>query len=387
MIFLFAWRNALSSAEGPRRAQDRHVGHVLSLYMGRDGLGAWPSQETLAVRSGFTVRFVREALKRLYAEKWLTRQARKGPRGIRHPRWGFEYRARLPGKLADAYMNGERHSLFSGKEPRPPASKKNGERHDRRIGNDVPTNTSGELVKGFASREELEDESLKAATAGFNAKDKELLDRARRSIEQRRVKFAAAIDPKPHLQDLFWYELGLLRARGTGYGPSWVFLAIRVEWHGWDQVRQAGLEGKTRGLVGHDLDAFLRAYPFQPRKDAAGPPTADCSGSPEEVLQRIREKVARAPRLYAVDDSKPHRGLRYWAFACALLAYASGFDEKYVGALLGRLVAKVGWYGQVERAVQACEAKRIYGAPAIEFVRNYPFDVDQHDERAAGAGP
>ena len=164
--YLFAWRHALSSAEGPRRAPDRLVGLVLSLYMGSDGLGAWPSQGTLAVRTGLTVRTVREALKRLCAEKWLTRQARKSPAGIRSPRWGYEYRASLPRKLPSAYLNGERASLFSGKQPRPPASKKNGEIHDRRIGNDVPTNTSVELVKGSASKKELHDSEQERSLGG-----------------------------------------------------------------------------------------------------------------------------------------------------------------------------------------------------------------------------
>ena len=150
-------------------------------------------------------------------------------------------------------------------------------------------------------------------------------------------------------------------------------------------MKQAGLEGKAKGLVGHDLAEFLRAYPFQPRDDAAGPPAADCAGEPpsaEAVIQRVREKAALAPRRYAWQDSKRHVENPYWAFAVALVAYASGFDEKYVGALLGRLVARFGW-PQVEKAVRECEAKLLWGAAAIEFVRRYPFD-DQHDERADG---
>jgi len=255
----------------------------------------------------------------------------------------------------------------------------------RRADVDVPGAQRGEQAQ------EVPAPAVPQSVAGELGADevKELLDRARMSIEQRRVKFAAAIDPKPHLQDLFWYELGLLRARGTGYGPSWKFLAIRVEWHGWDQVRQAGLKGKAMGLYGQDLDAFLRAYPFQPRKDAAGPPASDGAGepaTPEVVIQRIREKAAKAPRRRAWDDSKRHVETPYWAFAGALLAEGSGKDEKWICALLGRLVSKYGWYQHVDKAVRECEARLLWGAPAIEFVRNYPFDDDQHGERTDVAG-
>lgn len=156
MRFLFAWRHAVSSAEGPQLASDRHVALVLSLYMGSDGLGAWPSQQTLMVRTGLVIRTIRPALKRLLAEGWLTRQARKGPRGIRAPRWGFEYRARLPGKLAKAYMNGASVALFSGKEPTARSAKKNGAISAQRMGQPLPPNTSGELIKGTASKKELQ---------------------------------------------------------------------------------------------------------------------------------------------------------------------------------------------------------------------------------------
>ena len=161
--FLFAWRHALNSAEGPRRAPDRQVALVVSLYMNGDGLGAWPSQETLAVRTALTARTVRDALKRLCSERWLSRDARKSPRGVKSKRWGYEYRARLPRKLANAYVNGERPSLFNGKDPGQVTAKKNGEIHDKRIRNDVPTNTSKEYVKNDVYKRDL---SLEAEFAG-----------------------------------------------------------------------------------------------------------------------------------------------------------------------------------------------------------------------------
>lgn len=153
--FLFSWRHAVTSEVGPKHAIDRLVALTLSLYFNGDGLGAWPSQSTLARRTGLTARSIRPALARLVREDWLGRIARKGPRGIRAKRWGYEYRARLPKKLSNALANAENSSLFSGKEPTAPTPQKNGEIHDKRIGKQLPTNTAVELVKGVAFKNKL----------------------------------------------------------------------------------------------------------------------------------------------------------------------------------------------------------------------------------------
>lgn len=152
--FLFAWRHALASEEGPEVALDRLVAMTLALYMDRDGLSAWPNQDTLAARSGLTDRTVGKSLARLCGQGWLERQARKSPKGNRHPRFGFEYRARMPRQLADAYAKGERGSLFNGRDPRLLGVQGNTERDDTGIPNGVRTNTSSELPQLPACRKE-----------------------------------------------------------------------------------------------------------------------------------------------------------------------------------------------------------------------------------------
>lgn len=144
---LFPWRHALASEEGPAAASERLVALALSLYMNGDGLGAWPSQEVLALRTGLTARTVRDALERLVAKGWLAREPRKSPRGVKSKRFGYEYRACLPVRLSNMLANGEANSLFSGKEPRRVPHKKNGEINDKRIGKQFPTNTSYEYFK------------------------------------------------------------------------------------------------------------------------------------------------------------------------------------------------------------------------------------------------
>src|SRR5690242_2649034 len=93
--FLFRWRWALCSEWGPRNPTDRLVALCISLYMRSDGLGAWPSQTTLAARSGLALRTVRPALKRLVKAKWLSRVTRKPRRGRAAKGMGFDYSARL----------------------------------------------------------------------------------------------------------------------------------------------------------------------------------------------------------------------------------------------------------------------------------------------------
>lgn len=149
-----AWRHALASAEGPPQAVDRHVALTLALYFGSEGLAAWPSGATLAVRSGLALRTVRPALKRLCVQGWLSRQARKGPNGGRHKRWGFEYRARLPRRLSDALANGAAVALFTGKHPGPLHLQGNGAINGRRMEQPLPTNTASECPKDSAIRKE-----------------------------------------------------------------------------------------------------------------------------------------------------------------------------------------------------------------------------------------
>lgn len=159
--FLFAWRHALASDAGPigrdGRAGSsgpvcRHVGLTLSLYFNSDGLGAWPSQDTLAARTGLSAKAVNRALKTLCEQGWLTREGRPGPSRRRHKRWGFEYRATLPRALAQSYWKGERASLFKGGEKRkPPRPEKPDAASPRKV-TQRPTNTSPELVKELAIR-------------------------------------------------------------------------------------------------------------------------------------------------------------------------------------------------------------------------------------------
>lgn len=144
--FLFAWRWALCSQFGPTNPTDRLVALALSLYMRSDGLGAWPSQSTLAARTGLTVRSVRDALHRLVKGKWLSRVTRKPPRGRVARGHGVDYAARLPKAVSAMYFSGnaEAASLFHGRDPFKPKRarpvKSNPEIDDPQMGNDVPTN-------------------------------------------------------------------------------------------------------------------------------------------------------------------------------------------------------------------------------------------------------
>lgn len=118
---LFAWRWAIVSEYGPKLASDRAVALVLGLHMRSDGLGAWPSQATIARETALTARAVRRSLQRLVQEHWLNQVTHKRGRGA----YGSQYAARLPLKLANELGNQDFRSAFTGKRPAqkwPPAN-------------------------------------------------------------------------------------------------------------------------------------------------------------------------------------------------------------------------------------------------------------------------
>jgi len=88
------WQLAVASEYGPTNPQCRHVLLTLALDMNESGGKAWPSQETLARRTGLNVRVVRRWLG--FADKagWIERTLLDRRRG---KNWKFtSYQARIP---------------------------------------------------------------------------------------------------------------------------------------------------------------------------------------------------------------------------------------------------------------------------------------------------
>ena len=110
--------------------------------------------------------------------------------------------------------------------------------------------------------------------------------------------------------------------------------------------------------------AANRGADVDPKLHAAEPP------SPEAVIQRARERAAaKLPR------SSP----RHWTeqrrlFATELLAADGVNDRRACGQFIGW---RYKWYGPdlVDKAVDECAAKLLYGAAAIEFLKRYPFEM------------
>jgi hypothetical protein len=76
---LYDWRNAVASPVGPQTPSTRLVLLTLSLHMNPQGV-AWPSQKTLARRSGLSLRTVKAALDEAERYPWIVRkwQGRNG---------------------------------------------------------------------------------------------------------------------------------------------------------------------------------------------------------------------------------------------------------------------------------------------------------------------
>lgn len=87
------WRNAVLSKDGPRDPSTRLMLMTLSMHMDPDGTNAWPSQKTLATRTGLTRRTVQRHLRLAEHDGWIARG-----RGPKHGRnWRLtSYQACLP---------------------------------------------------------------------------------------------------------------------------------------------------------------------------------------------------------------------------------------------------------------------------------------------------
>lgn len=72
---LHGWRNAVASPAGPSRTSTRLVLLTLALHMNPQGV-AWPSQQTLAKRSGLCLRTVQACLDDAEEGAWIVRSWR-----------------------------------------------------------------------------------------------------------------------------------------------------------------------------------------------------------------------------------------------------------------------------------------------------------------------
>lgn len=92
------WLQAVASHIGPADPTTRLVLMTLSLHMDQTGDNAWPSQKTLARRSGLNERSVRKHLDRAWKDGWLKVYAKK-PNG---KGWRLhEYVAAVPADLEE----------------------------------------------------------------------------------------------------------------------------------------------------------------------------------------------------------------------------------------------------------------------------------------------
>ena len=96
------WRELFASKHGPADSGTRLVLFVLALHMNQEGGNAFPSQETIAKRSGLSVRSVRRHLDAAAKADWLriSQKARPGKSWFVH-----EYLAVIPDKLKELYAS------------------------------------------------------------------------------------------------------------------------------------------------------------------------------------------------------------------------------------------------------------------------------------------
>lgn len=91
------WRELVASEHGPADPGTRLVLFVLALHMSQLGDSCFPSQQTVAVRSGFSLRSVVTHLARAEDDGWIKRYTK--PRKGGHAYFSHEYVATIPDVL------------------------------------------------------------------------------------------------------------------------------------------------------------------------------------------------------------------------------------------------------------------------------------------------
>ena len=96
-FFKFDWQKRLGETD--ISAPGKAVGMWLSTWMKMDGSSAYPSFQTLAKQSGYSITTVKKAMKELIQSGWVD-QVRKGGSPTGGERQSNKYQARIPGQEA-----------------------------------------------------------------------------------------------------------------------------------------------------------------------------------------------------------------------------------------------------------------------------------------------
>lgn len=134
--FLFQWRKAIVSKDGPKSWMIRFVLGFLSFHMDKDGGSCYPSTRTLAIETGLSRRTVETYLKKAESEGWIKKEFA----GLSGQGWKrHKYTPLIPEKVAHVMS----HVTQKGGEPHA----KGGEPDDIKVAQDVPTRSSTSSLK------------------------------------------------------------------------------------------------------------------------------------------------------------------------------------------------------------------------------------------------
>lgn len=134
MPFLFDWRKAVVSDQGPSSPTTRHVLLTLSLHMNEDGGSCFPSIATLMRETKLSNRAVITHLDLADADGWIERRSNTGT----GQGWKLNnYQATMPDAVNEVH-----HVSAKGSEAGSPRRAKGSERRSKKVVNEVHTSTS-----------------------------------------------------------------------------------------------------------------------------------------------------------------------------------------------------------------------------------------------------
>lgn len=151
--FLFPWRLAIVSAEGPGNPTTRHVLLTLALHMNSDGQRCFPSEARLAAETGLSDRSVRTHLKIATENGWISRKRWR----CKGKNWAqYCYCATLP-KGLDAP---EPRSVANQDAPERPSD--GAEPESTLVRNNLPTNSTKNSTKNALQKKKPEGPAYQA---------------------------------------------------------------------------------------------------------------------------------------------------------------------------------------------------------------------------------
>jgi len=205
----FSWRSAFMDAD--LAAPTKHVLHVISTYMNSHGQGAFPTIETIAKKSGLSVRTVKNHIPLAISSGWLA----KSKHGFKGAKWA----------------NNHYEISFPIVEERGAASSERGAAKGKTVVQELHTNTPSNTPKNIKYIKDFEELFIAYGKVGNRKLSMAKYQIARRTVDQETLLKAIKLYDA-HLKVEDWKQKRSLQAwlHQEGWTEEWQVKPVRKSW-------------------------------------------------------------------------------------------------------------------------------------------------------------